>query len=62
MPTSMGRSSFVIPSAAAGLAEMHGRWGACRSPKSCVKPGAGQTWLPQDWHTTLKVVSFRRQC
>ena len=33
-----GPLSFVIPSAVAGYAEMHGRWGACRCRRSRRRP------------------------
>ena len=55
-----GPLSFVIPSAAAGLAEMHGRWG--RLPLAEIAAPSvtlARRGLPQDWYTTLKVASFR---
>jgi gamma-glutamyltranspeptidase / glutathione hydrolase len=51
-----GPLSFVIPSAVAGLAEMHGRWG--RLPVAEVAAPSltlAKRGLPQDWYTTLKV-------
>ncbi len=48
----------MIPSAAAGYAEMHGRWG--RLPLSEVAAPAlalAKRGLPQDWFTTLKVAN-----
>jgi gamma-glutamyltranspeptidase/glutathione hydrolase len=51
-----GPLSFVIPSAAAGYAEMHGRWG--RLPLAEVAAPAvalAKRGLPQDWYTTLKI-------
>src|SRR5215510_4069327 len=51
-----GPLSFVIPSAVAGLAEMHGRWG--RLPLSVVAAPSialAKRGLPLDWYTTLKV-------
>ena len=53
-----GPLSFVIPSAVAGYAEMHGRWG--RLPLSDVAAPAlalARRGLPQDWFTTLKVAN-----
>jgi gamma-glutamyltranspeptidase/glutathione hydrolase len=53
-----GPLSFVVPSAAAGYAEMHGRWG--RLPLSEVAAPAvalARRGLPQDWYTTLKVAN-----
>ena len=51
-----GPLSFVIPSAVAGLAEMHRRWG--RLPLSEIAAPSlalAKRGLPQDWYTTLKV-------
>jgi gamma-glutamyltranspeptidase/glutathione hydrolase len=51
-----GPLSCVIPSAAAGYAEMHGRWG--RLPLAEVAAPAvalARRGLPQDWYTTLKI-------
>src|SRR5262245_6675571 len=51
-----GPLSFVIPSAVAGLTEMHGRWG--RLPLSEVAAPSmalAKRGLPLDWYTTLKV-------
>lgn len=53
-----GPLSFVIPSAVAGYAEMHGRWG--RLPLSEVATPAvalARRGLPQDWYTTLKIAN-----
>ena len=51
-----GPLSFVIPSAVAGLAEMHGRWG--RLPLAEVAAPSialAKRGLAQDWYTTLKI-------
>ena len=53
-----GPLSFAIPSALAGYAHMHGRWGAL--PLSEVIAPAlalARRGLPQDWFTTLKVAT-----
>lgn len=53
-----GPLSFVIPSALAGYAEMHTRWG--KLPLSEIAQPAialARRGLPQDWHTTLKVAN-----
>src|SRR5262245_53828531 len=53
-----GPLSFVVPSAVAGYAEMHGRWG--RVPLSEVAAPAitlAKRGLPQDWFTTLKIAN-----
>ncbi|MFZ1104884.1 MAG: gamma-glutamyltransferase [Hyphomicrobiaceae bacterium] len=53
-----GPLSFVIPSAAAGYAEMHARWG--RLPLAEIATPAialARRGLPQDWYTTLKVAN-----
>ena len=53
-----GPLSFVIPSAVAGYAHMHGRWGVL--PLSEVIAPAlalARRGLPQDWFTTLKVAN-----
>jgi gamma-glutamyltranspeptidase/glutathione hydrolase len=53
-----GPLSFVIPSAIAGYAEMHRRWG--KLPLSEIAQPAialARRGLPQDWHTTLKVAN-----
>ena len=53
-----GPLSFVVPSAVAGLAEMHGRWG--RLPLAEIAaPGVAlaKRGLPQDWYTTLKIAN-----
>ena len=53
-----GPLSFAIPSATAGYAHMHGRWG--RMPlREVMEPAralAGRG-LPQDWFTTLKIAN-----
>src|SRR5215475_6617716 len=53
-----GPLSFVIPSAMAGYAEMHGRWGrlplAEIAAPSIALAGRG---LPQDWYTALKIAN-----
>ena len=51
-----GPLSFVIPSAVAGYAEMHRRWG--RLPLAEIAAPAvalARRGLPQDWYTTLKI-------
>jgi gamma-glutamyltranspeptidase/glutathione hydrolase len=53
-----GPLSFVIPSAVAGYAEMHSRWG--KLPLSEIAAPAialARRGLPQDWYTTLKVAN-----
>src|SRR5262245_15583486 len=51
-----GPLSFVIPSAVAGLAEMHGRWGRLPLAEIAAPSVAlARRGLPQDWYTTLKV-------
>jgi gamma-glutamyltranspeptidase/glutathione hydrolase len=53
-----GPLSFVVPSAAAGYAEMHGRWG--RLPLAEIAAPAvalAQRGLPHDWYTTLKIAN-----
>jgi gamma-glutamyltranspeptidase/glutathione hydrolase len=53
-----GPLSFVIPSAVAGYAEMHRRWG--RLPLADVAAPAvalARRGLPQDWYTTLKIAN-----
>ena len=53
-----GPLSFVIPSAVAGYAEMHRRWG--RLPLAEIAAPAialAKRGLPQDWYTTLKVAT-----
>jgi gamma-glutamyltranspeptidase/glutathione hydrolase len=53
-----GPLSFVVPSAAAGYAEMHGRWG--RLPLAEIAAPAialARRGLPQDWYTTLKIAN-----
>jgi gamma-glutamyltranspeptidase / glutathione hydrolase len=51
-----GPLAFVIPSAVAGLAEMHQRWGRLPLAEICA-PGVAlaKRGLPQDWYTTLKI-------
>ena len=53
-----GPLSFVIPSAVAGYAEMHQRWGKLPL-KEIAQPAIAlaKRGLPQDWHTTLKVAN-----
>lgn len=51
-----GPLSFAVPSATAGYAHMHGRWG--KLPLSELMAPAialAKRGLPQDWFTTLKV-------
>jgi gamma-glutamyltranspeptidase/glutathione hydrolase len=53
-----GPLSFVIPSAVAGYAEMHSRWG--KLPLSEIAAPAvalAKRGLPEDWYTTLKVAT-----
>jgi len=53
-----GPLSFAIPSAVAGYASMHERWG--RLPLAEIIAPAialARRGLPQDWYTTLKVAS-----
>jgi len=53
-----GPLSFAVPSAIAGYAEMHGRWG--RLPLADIAAPAvalAKRGLPQDWHTTLKIAN-----
>ncbi len=53
-----GPLSFAIPSALAGYAHMHGRWGVL--PLQQVMAPAlvlARRGLPQDWFTTLKVAN-----
>src|SRR4051812_45371921 len=53
-----GPRSFVIPSAVAGYAEMHKRWG--KLPLSEIAQPAvalAKRGLPQDWYTTLKIAN-----
>src|SRR3954470_8794997 len=53
-----GPLSFVIPSAVAGYAEMHRRWG--KLPLGEIAQPAialAKRGLPQDWHTTLKIAN-----
>jgi gamma-glutamyltranspeptidase/glutathione hydrolase len=53
-----GPLSFVVPSAIAGYAEMHARWG--KLPLSEIAEPAvalARRGLPQDWHTTLKIAN-----
>ncbi len=51
-----GPLSFVIPSAVAGLAEMHDRWGRLPLAEVAAPSVAlAKRGLPQDWYTTLKV-------
>src|ERR1043165_916077 len=51
-----GPLSFVIPSAVAGYAEMHQRWGKLPLAEIAVPAIAlGKRGLPEDWFTSLKV-------
>ena len=53
-----GPLSFAIPSAVAGYAHMHGRWGVL--PFTDVMAPAlalARRGLPQDWFTTLKIAN-----
>ena len=51
-----GPLSFVIPSAVAGYAEMHRRWGKLPLAEIAAPAIAlAKRGLPQDWYTTLKV-------
>jgi gamma-glutamyltranspeptidase/glutathione hydrolase len=53
-----GPLSFVIPSAAAGYAEMHGRWGRLPLAELAAPAVAlAKRGLPQDWYTTLKIAN-----
>jgi gamma-glutamyltranspeptidase/glutathione hydrolase len=53
-----GPLSFVIPSAIAGYAEMHSRWGKLPLGEIATPAIAlAKRGLPQDWHTTLKVAN-----
>lgn len=53
-----GPLSFVIPSAVAGYAELHQRWG--KLPLAEIAQPAialARRGLPQDWYTTLKIAN-----
>jgi gamma-glutamyltranspeptidase/glutathione hydrolase len=53
-----GPLSFVIPSAAAGLALMHQRWGRLPLAELCAPAIAlARRGLPADWFTTLKIAN-----
>ena len=53
-----GPLSFVIPSAVAGYAEMHRRWGKLPLAELAAPAIAlARRGLPQDWHTTLKIAN-----
>ncbi len=53
-----GPLSFVIPSAVAGYAEMHARWGKLPLAEIATPAIAlAKRGLPQDWYTTLKVAN-----
>ena len=53
-----GPLSFAIPSAIAGYAEMHRRWGKLPLAEIAAPAIAiAKRGLPQDWFTTLKVAS-----
>ena len=53
-----GPLSFVVPSATAGYAHMHGRWGVLPL-REVMAPALAlaRRGLPQDWFTTLKVAN-----
>jgi gamma-glutamyltranspeptidase / glutathione hydrolase len=51
-----GPLSFAIPSAVAGYAEMHGRWGKLPLAEIIAPAIAlARRGLPEDWYTTLKI-------
>lgn len=51
-----GPLSFAIPSAVAGYAEMHGRWGKLPLAEIIAPAIAlAKRGLPEDWYTTLKI-------
>jgi len=53
-----GPLSFAIPSAVAGYAEMHGRWGRLPLDRLMAPAVAlARRGLAQDWYTTLKVAN-----
>jgi gamma-glutamyltranspeptidase/glutathione hydrolase len=53
-----GPLSFVAPSAVAGYAEMHSRWGKLPLAELIVPALAlAKRGLPQDWYTTLKIAN-----
>lgn len=53
-----GPLSFVIPSAVAGYAEMHRRWGKLPLAEIIAPAIAlARRGLPQDWYTTLKIAN-----
>src|SRR5882724_2424621 len=53
-----GPLSFAIPSAVAGYAEMHTRWGKLPLAEIAAPAIAlARRGLPQDWYTTLKVAT-----
>lgn len=53
-----GPLSFVVPSAIAGYAEMHSRWGKLPLAE-IIAPAVvlAKRGLPEDWYTTLKVAN-----
>ena len=55
-----GPLSFAIPSAVAGYAHMHGRWGVLPLA-DVIAPALGlaKRGLSQDWFTTLKIANSR---
>ena len=59
MRTSTARSPFAIPSAVAGYAHMHGRWGVLAAiGDHRNRPGRWRKrGLSQDWFTTLKIAN-----
>jgi len=53
-----GPLSFVIPSAVAGYAEMHARWGRMPIAEIAMPAVAlAERGLPNDWFTTLKIAA-----
>ena len=53
-----GPLSFVIPSAVAGYAELHQRWGKLPLAEIAAPAIAlARRGLPQDWYTTLKIAN-----
>ena len=53
-----GPLSFVVPSAVAGYAEMHSRWGKLPLAEIAAPAIAlARRGLPQDWYTTLKIAN-----
>ncbi len=53
-----GPLSFVVPSAVAGYAELHSRWGKLPLGEIAAPAIAlARRGLPQDWYTTLKIAN-----